>query len=563
MTTSTHTLDVDGHALAYARAGRGPMLVLVHGSLGDWRYWQPQLDGLARAFTVVAPSLRRCWPERWDGEGGGYSIERHARDVAALIAHLGEPVGLVGFSRGGLVAYEAARLCPGRVARLALVEPGFDSLVNAPTGAAAPVNAIATRAMQSIRAGDVDGGLRAFFDTAFGAGAWDALPVAARERVRDNAWTLAAQASEVRTAASIADLAALPMPLVCFEGGRSSARNRAIGAALRAGLPRAHHVRIDAAGHDLSATHPAPFGAAIEAFFGGDAIAAGGALAPREPLAEYLRYAARDRAPLNALLWHPAAPTRRAALLVPGFYGSFAGGGHDYAPMARRLGDAGIAFMAINLRTANDFTDPRVESAVDDVAAAVAELERRGFDRIALLGTSLGAPRSMLYLAQAGAPSIRAYGLVAPIVSPYHEAQLRFDDAGRERFAAFLADCRARVAAGRGKDVVVYERWFSFLTVRMTARGFLNVFGAPTDTDIDVPRRGAKVSVPAAIFHGTADDISLPANAQAIHDSFVAAPSRELVWVEGGKHSLEPGPVAEKYAQAVGAWLARVLPATA
>ena len=100
-------------------------------------------------------------------------------------------------------------------------------------------------------------------------------------------------------------------------------------------------------------------------------------------------------------------------------------------------------------------------------------------------------------------------------------------------------------------------------TVRMTARGFLNVFGAPTDTDIDVPRRGAKVSVPAAIFHGTADDISLPANAQAIHDSFVAAPSRELVWVEGGKHSLEPGPVAEKYAQAVGAWLARVLPATA
>ena len=51
------------------------------------------------------------------------------------------------------------------------------------------------------------------------------------------------------------------------------------------------------------------------------------------PLAEYLRYQADDRVTLNALLWSPAQPTKSAVILVPGFYGSFSGGGHDYTPM--------------------------------------------------------------------------------------------------------------------------------------------------------------------------------------------------------------------------------------
>lgn len=277
------------------------------------------------------------------------------------------------------------------------------------------------------------------------------------------------------------------------------------------------------------------------------------------PLAEYLRYSAEDRVPLNALLWSAPGPARAAALFVPGLYGSFTGGGQDYTPLARALTERGCALMAINLRTANDFTDPRLADAVKDIGAAVAELKRRGFTDIALLGTSLGSVRALLYVSSVDEPMLRCLGLIAPICSPYEEAQWRMDETGRARLDAFLADCRTRVADGRGKDLIAYERWFPGLTVRMTARGFLDVFGTHADSDISLPRRGGAVRVPVAVFHGTRDTTSLPQNAHAIHDSFIAAPERSLTWVEGGTHTMEPGAVAQAYAAAVAPWLARVM----
>lgn len=279
------------------------------------------------------------------------------------------------------------------------------------------------------------------------------------------------------------------------------------------------------------------------------------------PLAEYLRYQAEDRVSLNALLWSPPQPTKSAVILVPGFYGSFSGGGHDYTPMAERLNAKGFAFMAANMRTANDFTDPKLEDAVKDVGAAVAELKRRGFTDIALFGTSLGGPRSMLYLTAKSDPAIKVYGLIASIMSPYEEAQYRMNAADRQRLDDFLVQTRDLVKNGQGHQVVTFERWFNFRSVRMTARGFLNVFGSPTDTDISTPRRGPLVTLPTVVFHGTKDEISLPPNAQAIYDSLSAASSRELVWVEGATHYLEPGWIADRYAQLVSEWVARRMPA--
>ena len=274
------------------------------------------------------------------------------------------------------------------------------------------------------------------------------------------------------------------------------------------------------------------------------------------PLAEYVRYVAEDRVPLSALLWSPPEHSRAAALFVPGFYGSFANDRQDYAPLARELTTRGIALMAINLRTASDFTDPRLAACVMDIGAAVAELKRRGFTDIALLGTSLGAVRAVRYVAATDESMLRGVGLIAPICSPYEEAQWRMDEAERARLDGFLADCRMRVAA---TDMVVFERWFPGLTVRMTARGFLDVFGTLADNGHSLPSHGPAVRVPAAVFHGTKDRISLAPNAQAVHDSLVNAPSRALVWIDGAGHTMDPAPIAQAFADAVAPWVARVL----
>ena len=79
------TALIGGYAMSYTEYGSGAPLVLVHGSLSDCRYWKSQMAPLGRSFRVLAVCLRRYWPETWDGEGEGFSIDQHASDVLEFI----------------------------------------------------------------------------------------------------------------------------------------------------------------------------------------------------------------------------------------------------------------------------------------------------------------------------------------------------------------------------------------------------------------------------------------------------------------------------------------------
>lgn len=273
---------------------------------------------------------------------------------------------------------------------------------------------------------------------------------------------------------------------------------------------------------------------------------------------QYLSYRTEDKVPLNALLWEPAAPRDAAVILVPGFNGTFHQG-HDYQPIATMLTGLGYAFMAPNLRTAGDFTDPRVDDVVPDIAAAIAAAHERGYRRVALFGTSVGGPRSAYFLARRADPSIECWGLIAPIMSPYGEAQLRFDERERARLEAFLAECRMLLAQGASEQPVRYRDWFPGRHVTMTARGFLQMFGTPEDTPLSAVRWAPSITLPTLILHGTKDVVSLPPNSQAIHDALTAAPRRDLVWVTDATHVLQRGHSAQAYATEVANWLPQVM----
>ncbi|SRR5579884_935030 len=112
---------VRGGRIHYERAGRGPLLVALHGIGGSARSWRHQLDGLADDFTVVA----------WDARGYGGSsdpdreltIDDYADDVAALLDHLDAPrAHLLGISWGGVIALAAYRRHPARVETLLLAD---------------------------------------------------------------------------------------------------------------------------------------------------------------------------------------------------------------------------------------------------------------------------------------------------------------------------------------------------------------------------------------------------------------------------------------------------------
>jgi pimeloyl-ACP methyl ester carboxylesterase len=114
----------DGTAIAYARTGTGPPLLLVHGTTADHTRWAPILPQLEEHFSVYAMDRRGRGAS---GDAPEYSTEREAEDVAAVVEAIGRPVHVLGHSFGGLCSLEAA-LLTDNVSKLILYEP------DAPTG---------------------------------------------------------------------------------------------------------------------------------------------------------------------------------------------------------------------------------------------------------------------------------------------------------------------------------------------------------------------------------------------------------------------------------------------
>ncbi|MBE0593441.1 MAG: alpha/beta fold hydrolase [Gemmatimonadales bacterium] len=119
-----HTVAVNGVRLYVRIVGNGPDVVVLHGGPGAHHdYLLPQFDALAQGRRL----------RYYDQRGGGRSpVERdvpvgwrdHVEDLNALIDLWElEPVTLLGYSWGGLLALLYAATYPERVGRLALVSP--------------------------------------------------------------------------------------------------------------------------------------------------------------------------------------------------------------------------------------------------------------------------------------------------------------------------------------------------------------------------------------------------------------------------------------------------------
>lgn len=123
VTLDHRSLRLHGRELAYVVGGAGPTVLLVHGIGGDWRTWEPVLDGLARQHHVVAVDL--------PGHGrsakgmGDYSLGALASALRDLGGALGlERATVIGHSLGGGVAMQFAYQFPERCERLVLVSSG-------------------------------------------------------------------------------------------------------------------------------------------------------------------------------------------------------------------------------------------------------------------------------------------------------------------------------------------------------------------------------------------------------------------------------------------------------
>ncbi len=265
------SLTVNGHDMAYAEAGTGAPVVLIHGSLNDYRYWAPQMEPLGARFHAIAPSLRHYWPERWDGVGETFKIDQHVEDVAGFIRGLGAgQVDLVGHSRGGHIAFRVAERHPGLVRRLVLAEPGgeLDESLGGPPGGAGKQASAFAAAAELLRTGDIEGAMRRFAEHTGGPGAWERRSAVRRGINLDNAHTLLGQVDERRQPYGRAAAEAIRVPTLLVHGAQTQPQFVAIIDALERVMADTRRVVVPNAAHGMSSDNPAAFNAAVLDFLG-------------------------------------------------------------------------------------------------------------------------------------------------------------------------------------------------------------------------------------------------------------------------------------------------------
>lgn len=114
-------VEIDGAKVAYRVEGKGPGLVLVHGTGGNGETnWTQVVDRLSERWTVVRPDYAGSG-ETID-DGGPLAIETlSAQVVAAAEAAGAVPFDLVGFSLGAAVAIKIATDHPDKVRSVVLL----------------------------------------------------------------------------------------------------------------------------------------------------------------------------------------------------------------------------------------------------------------------------------------------------------------------------------------------------------------------------------------------------------------------------------------------------------
>ena len=266
------TLNTNGYDMAYLELGSGPPLVLAHGTLGDFRTWNSVMGPLSKKHRVISVSLRRFFPEHWNGVGNDYLMAQHVSDVIGFIEQIEpRPVDLMGHSRGGHIAFRVAEQRPDLLRKLVLAEPGGDldaSLIpeGTPPPPPMPLSVAMPVVLQNIRSGDIDGALKVFVDAIDGDGAWARVPAAAKQQLRDNIYTLLGQASEGRRPFTLAQAQSIRTPTLFIGGANTTGSLATVHRVLAQHFAISQTAMIDGAKHWMFDDAPQKYCEAVMAF---------------------------------------------------------------------------------------------------------------------------------------------------------------------------------------------------------------------------------------------------------------------------------------------------------
>lgn len=262
--------SINGVQLYWEVNGDGEPVVFVHGSWGDHHNWSQVAPSFSSSFRVATYDRRgHSRSERPTGQG---SIEEDVADLASLVGHVfGGPAHIVGSSFGAIVTLRLAARRPDLFRSLTVHEPPMFGLLEGQADALAALGAVRDRmtaVVLLLEAGDLAAGAERFVDTiAFGPGAWQQLPQAARDTFIFNAPTWLDEVREpVALVMDLDRLSGFSAPALLTLGGRSPPFFPMVVERVARALPQARRHTFPGAGHVPHLSHPQEYVEVVSAF---------------------------------------------------------------------------------------------------------------------------------------------------------------------------------------------------------------------------------------------------------------------------------------------------------
>ena len=269
----TKEVRVNGLTFHSIERGQGTPVLLVHGTLEDYRTWDGQLEAFSKGYQLISYSRRYHYPNEWIKDSTDFSITIHARDLAALIKALNlPPVHLIGHSYGGSIAFLVARDHPEVIRSLTLAEPSLVPLLKTtPEGDALLTSFITTSIVPSSEAfkqGNDEEGVRRFTNGVLGEGSYEKLPPPVLKRVMDNVQELKGELSsqDLYPPTTCDDVQKVKAPTLLVDGELSPKMFHVIDDMLEHCLPSVERATIPAASHQMEVENPQAFNETVLSF---------------------------------------------------------------------------------------------------------------------------------------------------------------------------------------------------------------------------------------------------------------------------------------------------------
>ncbi|WP_130582340.1 alpha/beta hydrolase [Bradyrhizobium sp. Leo170] len=258
---------------AYVEAGEGDPIVLVHGGLQDYRFWNGHLPVLSKNHRVIAYSRRNHFPNATSKDGlPDGAADVHGEDLAAILAELGiKRAHIVAHSAGAHAALFFASNHPEMVITLVVNEPPAAGLLAGMPGSAELLKEWGARfasTQEAFRKGDIDAGLRLFAEAVGGPGTYDRRSDADRKMMSDNAASAVADAisSRPRPVFTCEMAKRISAPTLLMNGERSPEFFHRIVDQLEKCLPERRRITIPDASHTVPGENAPAFDEAVIAF---------------------------------------------------------------------------------------------------------------------------------------------------------------------------------------------------------------------------------------------------------------------------------------------------------